>query len=265
MFRSKDVHLGSGRTRLGRRRFLALTAGALGFGAVAGAIEPDPYRRGAGDRASPGHPAPGAVPGQTSCRDARRRHALLRRDGAQPGRAVPIALASGRRRGRLRRTALRRALCRRCRRRAADASRTSCMLYDPSQAPPRDVRGQPLGKSVWAEAHRRSRRRSGARLSGHERQLPVLPRDQPHAERAVRVVLATVGWRDALRAARLRAIRRSGATPAPRCRSSRAPFWRAAAASSRCGRWVASSPSATVCSATLPFSRRRRPAAAHFW
>ena len=26
------------------------------------------------------------------------------------------------------------------------------MLYDPGQAPPRDVRGQPLGKSVWAEA-----------------------------------------------------------------------------------------------------------------
>ena len=26
------------------------------------------------------------------------------------------------------------------------------MLYDPSQTPPNDVRGQPLGKTVWAEA-----------------------------------------------------------------------------------------------------------------
>src|SRR5215204_2485847 len=150
MFRSKDVHLGFSRVHLGRRRFLALTAGAL----VLGATRLEPSRVAAQDivPAEGTTPAPGAVsgsavvpvtPGAGTRYFAETGHNLAEpfrsrwhQAGGETVFGAPIseeryaAGAGG----------------------VLQSFENLVLLYDPGQTPPRDVRGQPLGKTVWAEA-----------------------------------------------------------------------------------------------------------------
>jgi hypothetical protein len=153
MFRSKDVHLGSGGSRLGRRRFLALTAGALGLGALQ--PESNLIHRAAAQEIVPAQgttPTPGAAPGsdvvpgtpgagtlyfaETGHNLAEPFRSRWHQAGGETVFGAPIseeryaAGAGG----------------------VLQSFENLVLLYDPGQTPPRDVRGQPLGKTVWAEA-----------------------------------------------------------------------------------------------------------------
>ena len=149
---SKDVHLSSGRNRLGRRRFLVLAGGALGLGALQ---ESGLIQGAAAQEIVPAQgttPAPGEVPGSEVMSEtpgtgtlyfAETGHNLaepFRSRWQQAGGATVfgtplseeryVAGAGG----------------------VLQSFENLVMLYDPAQTPPFDVRGQPLGKTVWAEA-----------------------------------------------------------------------------------------------------------------
>ncbi len=141
----RAAHLG----RFARRRFLALTAGALGLGAMwrglnqiqtAAAQEIVPSE---GTTPAPGSEVAPAAPGAGSLYFAETGHNLAEpfrsrwhQAGGESVFGAPLSeerYAAG----------------------AGGVLQTFenlVMLYDPGQAPPNDVRGQPLGKSVWAEA-----------------------------------------------------------------------------------------------------------------
>jgi len=145
MSETRVAHLG----RFARRRFLGLTAGALGLGAmlselnrnqIAAAQEIVP---GQGPTAEPGSEVVPTTPGAGSLYFAETGHNLAEpfrsrwhQAGGESVFGAPLSeerYAAG----------------------AGGVLQTFenlVMLYDPSQAPPNDVRGQPLGKTVWAEA-----------------------------------------------------------------------------------------------------------------
>ena len=169
---SGGAHFGPGRSRFARRRFLALTSGALGLAAMwptssqiqtAAAQEIVPAQ---GTTPVPGSEVVPATPGAGTLYFAETGHNLAEpfrsRWHQAGGEAVFGAPLSEERY-------------------AAGAGgvlqtfENLVMLYDPGQAPPRDIRGQPLGKTVWAEALAGRAGRSGARLPGYKRELPVLP------------------------------------------------------------------------------------------
>ncbi|MCD6059178.1 MAG: ErfK/YbiS/YcfS/YnhG family protein, partial [Thermomicrobiales bacterium] len=145
--------LGSGRHRLGRRRFLALTAGALGFGGLQ--ARSNLIHSAAAQEIVPAQgttPVPGTVPGsdvvpgtpgagtlyfaETGHNLAEPFRSRWHQAGGEAVFGAPLseeryaAGAGG----------------------VLQSFENLVMLYDPSQTPPRDVRGQPLGKTVWAEA-----------------------------------------------------------------------------------------------------------------
>src|SRR5215216_4795216 len=135
--------------RFGRRRLLALTAGALGLGAVrpelnqiqtAAAQEIVPSERTAPVPESEVAPT---TPGAGTLYFAETGHNLAEpfrsrwnQAGGESVFGAPLseeryaAGAGG----------------------VLQSFENLVMLFDPGQAPPNDVRGQPLGKSVWAEA-----------------------------------------------------------------------------------------------------------------
>jgi hypothetical protein len=147
MNRRKGVHIGPGRLRLGRRRFLALMAGALGLGAVcpessrvAAAQEIVPVQ---GTTPGPESEVMPATPGAGTLYFAETGHNLAEpfrsrwhQAGGETVFGAPLseeryaAGAGG----------------------VLQSFENLVMLYDPGQTPPFDVRGQPLGKTVWAEA-----------------------------------------------------------------------------------------------------------------
>ena len=137
------------------------------------------------------------------------------------------------------------------------------LLYDPGQAPPLDVRGQPLGKSVWAEIIAGAA--AGDPVTGcAERELPVLRRDghtlsEPFAS----------FWNQWGGAA-LFGPPVSEPFDDPDAPGVRVQVFESAMLESRSGvvslrpmgRYLAERDG---CSAIPPFCRRRRPAAAHSW
>ena len=152
MMGSRGVQLGSGRCRLARRRLLTLAAGAVGVGVT----RSGPFRsQGAAAQeivpVQGTDPVQGTVPTQeivpTTPGAGTQYFAETGHNLAEPFRSrwhqaggesvfgAPLSeerYAAG----------------------AGGVLQTFnnlVLLYDPSQAPPFDVRGQPLGKSVWAE------------------------------------------------------------------------------------------------------------------
>ena len=133
----------------GRRRLLMLTAGALGLGAIWPALnQPDtasaqeivPSQK---TTPEPGAEVAQATPGSGTLYFAETGHNLAEpfrsrwhQAGGEPVFGAPLseeryaAGAGG----------------------VLQSFENLVMLYDPGQAPPNDVRGQPLGKTVWAEA-----------------------------------------------------------------------------------------------------------------
>ena len=173
MNRSRGAHLGPGRSRLGRRRFLALTAGALGLGAMwpessqiqtAAAQEIVPAQ--GTTSGVPGSEVVPATPGAGTLYFAETGHNLAEpfrsrwhQAGGETVFGAPLseeryaAGAGG----------------------VLQSFENLVMLYDPGQTPPNDVRGQPLGKTVWAEA---LAGRAGDPVLGcpaTSAELPVLP------------------------------------------------------------------------------------------
>jgi hypothetical protein len=145
---SRGAQIGPSRSRSTRRRFLALTAGVLGLTATrpgsnrmqtAAAQEIVPAQ---GTTPVPGAEVMPATPGAGTLYFAETGHNLAEpfrsRWHQAGGEAVFGAPLSEERY-------------------AAGAGgvlqtfENLVMLYDPGQAPPNDVRGQPLGKTVWAE------------------------------------------------------------------------------------------------------------------
>ncbi|HEX2280257.1 MAG TPA: SH3 domain-containing protein, partial [Thermomicrobiales bacterium] len=145
MIESRAAHI----TRFARRRFLARTAGALGLGAlwptlnqpeIASAQDIAPAQ---GTTPEPGTAVAQTTPGAGTLYFAETGHNLAEpfrsrwhQAGGESVFGTPLSeerYAPG----------------------AGGVLQTFenlVMLYDPSQAPPNDVRGQPLGKTVWAEA-----------------------------------------------------------------------------------------------------------------
>src|SRR5215218_8428083 len=145
MSETRVAHLG----RFARRRFLGLTAGALGLSAmwpelnrnqIAAAQEIVP---GQGTTAAPGSEVASTTPGAGTLYFAETGHNLAEpfrsrwhQAGGESVFGAPLseeryaAGAGG----------------------VLQSFENLVMLYDPGQTPPNDVRGQPLGKTVWAEA-----------------------------------------------------------------------------------------------------------------